>query len=593
MTLELPGALFLLFVLPVLAWLFKRRPPSLGWPSLLAWNESGPASTARRRGPPRSWYALAAAAVLILAMARPSVSLSTGGRTIGLVIDRSASLAALRSDGTTRLHVLRGALRSRIESLSEGDRLRFWLTPDAPDRPEENLSRDDSLRRIGQLEAVSAADDLEATVDRALKARAAGAVDAIWIATDELPAPLAALGEETDGIAVLTAGGAAANDGIVFAAVVERGDGLRLEAAIVRTETAASGRAMELRVDGALVDRQVVRPTTSQTATFDLGAAARTQAREIELALTDSDALSADDRWLIRRMPPRRIRVAMAGSAPPALQRALAALDCVALVDVSEADLIFCVDAPPPADSAAWVGFGSAGRDRLALGSEVSLLGLLVAPSARDFRGLDLGDVAIGRAREVMGGTAEVLASTEGGSVCVGARRRQGLALGFGPSSPGFAASPSFPLLVRRSVERVGGSGREAGWRSFRTGDEIEVAARAVREARLVEASGRPQEIRPLEGSFRFRCLTCGWARFSAADEEWVYALNLASTRESRLGGAGPVRSQGRWLAAGRDSRRGTGLEPAFCALALGLLFLAWRPRVSSLLWARSRSGGA
>ncbi len=134
MRLHDPWALLLLAALPLLWRWWGARPPALSFSSLALFEKVGSGARTRwRRYLP--WLRLAAAAMIILALARPQMGneesvMRSEGIDIMLAVDVSSSMLAedftLAAGPANRLQVVKQAVRSFVES-RRGDRIGLVL----------------------------------------------------------------------------------------------------------------------------------------------------------------------------------------------------------------------------------------------------------------------------------------------------------------------------------------------------------------------------------------------------------------------------------------------------------------------------------
>ncbi|MBI1848850.1 MAG: BatA domain-containing protein [Planctomycetes bacterium] len=586
MTFDRPAALLGLLVLPILWWLLAGRPFRIEWPSLIAWPRTAVGDERRRSGVPRSWLAFVALALLVAALARPFAVSGNERRTIALVFDRSASTSARVAGGGSRLRALQRSIGKRLRSLPIESIVRVWVTPSWATSADSEFTRDAAATYVESLEPIPAEDDLETVVDRARAWQDEhGNVD-VWLAGDRLPeAPESKPSRARAQIAAWTIiAGDVANDGIVFATVVEGSSKTRVDASVCRSGRARPPRQVDLIVAEQPVQARELSAADEQTVSFEIPRSE--DAAVIELRLSGSDSMEADDRFDIVDLPSHRVRVGLVGTTSNAVRRALAATSAAEIVSNPPFDLVVCTTAAPPVEALAWLAFDAPDAAGLRLGNKVDVLGLRTSETAQVFRGLSLAGVSVHEARPVLGGNPEVIASTRNGPVCVAASAGRRLNIGFDADDGGWSGDPSFPLLVRRMIGRAGGEGRGAGWRWFSTGDAVDVSARGIARARLETPDGIVDEVAAADGYFRFRLTARGRVHFNCADESWNYATNLASRRETLSPSLNGESDPNSWNGTSRREASRHDLRPMIGLIALVVIAAAWTAMPS-----RNRSG--
>jgi aerotolerance regulator-like protein len=573
MTFDRPAALLGFLLLPIVWWLASLAPSRLPWPSLLAWPGATADARGKRRGRPRWWLLIAASVLLVTALARPALEAGSTSRDLLLIVDRSASMRAPGPDGSPRLRTVARRLGARLAALPSDTLVRLLWTPSLLQEDAGFLSPSEAASRIASASPIDAADDLEAVVGAALALRRER-TSALWIASDRFPAPAG----ETSGGAIadawLVVSGPLDNDGITFAEVVERGESLHVDATVRRAAGRAEPRAVEWRLDGTLVRTTALGADAESVVSIEVPAAP--SAETIEVRLSGSDALAADDRFVIVRARAGRARVAATGSPSESIRRAAAASGADVGAD-PPVDLWVCNGVSPPPRARAWLGFRASGAP-LAIGEDVDVVGLRVDPAARVFLGLDVARLAPTRAAAVVGGTPEVWASTPSGPVSVAASSETGVQLGFGPEDGGFSDDPAFPLLVERTIERAAGNGRAAGWRWHASGDDVTWSARDATTAHLRAPSGSIDVLSPATSGFRHRPREIGVHRIVCGGDEWPLAVDLASKQETLAEGGADESPETSWTpdASRAGARRSTDLRPVLAAAALILVLASW-----------------
>ncbi|HEX7040942.1 MAG TPA: VWA domain-containing protein [Trueperaceae bacterium] len=482
MTFVQPWWLWLLPVaLPLILLLHARRRRDVVVASLVVWRrlqaESAP-TPSRRSFPwrdPLLWLQLVAAALLVLALARPVVGDGAASRWVVLV-DASLPMSAADVEPSRFDAALRAvgerwggpASSGRVSLVSVGPSARV-VAADWPAGP--------GLRRsLAELRVSAGPADWQGAAARAASLAAEGA--RVAVVTDEYgrEAALAALGSAgvpASEVRVLSVGGGLANVGVGDVKVEPRGERPDQWTVSGRVVTAGFARGDTVRVVASFrppgtssflpwgAEEVAVGPdgTAEFAIPLDLPGPG-----EVRVSGPAGDHLPADDAVVVplRSAP---VRVAVVGEAHPALLRALAAVGGIeayaaeAVPAPDEAalfDLVIVTDDVPgvPATSTLWLGAvpeGLRAGEPLALGE-----GALTARPHPLTADLDATAFSVGSAvpLRVPAGATPLLVA--GDAVLAWARTtttgRQ-VVLGFGLGDTDWPSQVGFPAFVAALVD--------------------------------------------------------------------------------------------------------------------------------------------
>lgn len=600
MTLLYPLGLLALVAVPVLValslWRWRRREVEVS--SLLLWREvaaawaQAPQTRRRRQLDPLVLVRVGVGLALAAALCGPVwLRPARLARRLVVVLDRSASMAARRPDGSTRWRAARDELLKLLIRLDAADRIELVALPPPADRamPPE-LDPQEARSLLLAIEPSDAAVETRELVRAAAEALGRRPGAEVLIVTDGAVAGLPA------GVRVLATGAPAHNRGIVAFATrplpaPSRGEGPApgkpegrdggREQVLVVVANAASGPAsatVTLLADRREVARRALslEPGGRQHAAFE---ARLDGAAVLEARLDGSDGLPCDDRaWLARR--PDRVRVAWVGDECYFLRRALAVQSGVEVVEPAEPP----ADAPPrgcdlavyyravprrlaggpvvvvaPAGEVGGLRPGPpvaarrasvvAPRDPLMAAVDLSGLALTRVPKPElpaDFQTLAVADgSAPGAADGSAPGAAEGPApgGAEGAPIIgrwrapiagSGGRGARLVYVGLDPAASHWPLDPSFPIFWSNVVATLSGrQGGLGGFASERPGDLIAVGE-GEGEARLVEPDGAR---RAVAGGV-FRPEKAGLYRVAAGPTERAVAVSLLSEGETLAAGS-------------------------------------------------------
>ncbi|MBM4034221.1 MAG: hypothetical protein FJ291_20935 [Planctomycetes bacterium] len=552
-----PLGVLALAAVPVLValslWRWRRREAVVS--SLLLWREvaaawrQAPHARRRRHADPLLLVRVAVALVLAGALCAPVwLRPSPRARRLAIVLDRSASMAALRPDGKSRWRACRDELLKLLVRLDAADRVDIVAVPPPANRtiPSEldGQAAASVLLSLEPSEAPVAPRELaRAATDAASRHPGASVV----VATD---APIEGL---PPGASLLATGAPLDNLGITaFAARPVGGASVPREAQheVLVTVANASARPASTTLVLLADTREVARRSVSlppggrEPVIFDVRLAA---ASALEARLIGTDGLGADDRaWLARSA--RRTRIAWVGDESYFLRRALAVQEGVELVDL-----------PGPPAEAVPRGFDLAVYHRavpraLTRGSVVAVApgaavgGLrpgppvavgpasLTAPNDPLLAAVRLDGVALGSVpRPVLPAGFTTLVAV-GGVPAIG-RWREGearlLYVGADPAAGDWALHPSFPIFWANVVAATAERGMEsAGFASVRPGELVPVGTNG---GVAVEEPGGAR--RPVAGG-AFRPERTGLYRLVRGKVSQPIAVSLLSEGETLAPGA-------------------------------------------------------
>ncbi|HUT35427.1 MAG TPA: BatA and WFA domain-containing protein [Planctomycetota bacterium] len=548
-----PLGLLALAAVPVLIalslWRWRRREVVVS--SLLLWRDvatawrQAPHARRRRQADPLLVLRVAVAVVLAAALCGPVwLRPARVARRLVIVLDRSASMAARRPDGSTRWRACRDGLLKLLVRLDAADRVELVAVPPPVGRsvPPELDRQEAASLLLGLLpsEAPVTPQELARAATEAARGRPGASV---VVATD---APLAGL---PAGVSVLATGAPLRNLGITaFAARLTRDGRHEVLVTVANASAEPLAATVVLRANGREVARRRLdlAPAADQHVVFEarLGPAAVLDAYVAGPAGAPDD-LEADDRaWLARSAP--RVRVAWVGDDCYTLRRALAIQDGVELADLAE---------PPP--EAVPRGFDLAvyyhAAPRALAGGSV----VVVAPRA-PVGGLRPGPLAEAGPASVVARTDPLLAAVQlegvalgrvprpelpagfrtlvaaGGVPVIGRWREGGATLtyvGTDPAASDWPLDPSFPIFWANLVSGATGQGLEAGaLASVRPGEAVPVRG----DASLEEPGG---ERRPLASGV-FRPERTGLYRLVSGNETRAIAVSLLSEAETLAAGS-------------------------------------------------------
>ncbi len=549
-----PLGLLGLLVVPVLVALslWRRRRREVVTSSLLLWRQVAearrpmPAAQRRRRTDPLLVLRIAVALALTGALSGLAlVRTETQGRRFVLVLDRSASMGALRPDGSTRFRAGKDAWLKLSRGMGPGDELR---TVRVPRFIRQRRTADTAAFTTGIVLLDDWTTDVPVEPNQFLavvRDEAGRWPDAHIIAVTDQEAQ-----DLPSNASVIATGGPADNRGIVAFAARRRRDG-RHEV-LVRVanagEKAANVRIRLLADDRSLGDHTLLVSARGQAHT--IFEADLTAVRVLHATLAGSDALAADDRaWLARRVGP--IRVALVGDPSIPLRRALAAVGDVEVVQFAEPP-----DAGVPQGCTLAVYYHAVPRTLtggtiavVAPGAAVGQLQVaqekeqakLTSVERRDplMKAVELDGVKLGAVRKVAA-PAGFEALARAGEVPLIGRWREAettviyVGIDPAPSECDWALKASFPIFWANVGEAAAG-GRRGEFSSVRPGELCRLPD--MKEPVTVRGAGI--EPFPVAGGV-FRPERVGLYRAKAQDgREIPVAVSLLSEHETMEAGSG------------------------------------------------------
>lgn len=337
------GLLALLAAAPVIAaYLLRSRRVRVRVSSLKLWRDVARESRARRpwQPPPRELsllLELVAVAATALALARPAL-LSTGASParVALVVDTSASMAALDGD-TTRWRLALDAARALLRSLPDDAEVMLLSADRSPSvRSPFTADRRALARSLEALRPTASEGDLASAVRFAAdRLRPLPGPRRLLVVTDGSLARGGAPSDDTLPIELTRVGHAAANLALVrldLRATLDPGGRpvARVHCLVASFDERPVEATLSLRdaaTDALLGEaRASVLPGARAPMAVDLALAPGDAGRAVRITLSPDDALSADNVAFARIPPPPSIPVVLVSREPdPWIARALGA----------------------------------------------------------------------------------------------------------------------------------------------------------------------------------------------------------------------------------------------------------------------------
>jgi hypothetical protein len=538
---------------------------------------------------------------------------------VALVLDTSASMTTLESDGKPRFAEARTAALTLLRSLAPGTQV---MIIDAGREPRIVSPLDRDRSRIEQTLARLEAHEVEGALGRAVAVasdhlRARSGKSRIVVITDGAVADEDALSYSSVPVDLVTVGKPADNAGIIRTDVTVGPDPAtgreRVHVFGVAKNFGKSRRDLFV----TLSQRNVQEPLSSRKLELEPGeqapfvlsfdAAPGDAGSGLSVELSPRDALAADDRAFLRVPAGRKLPVVIApAKASPWIERALAADPGVDALGANEASL----NAGDVPNDALVIVVGRCpralpGGDFVIVNPPAgeclgTVVGNLVerptitswADSDPRFRFLNLEGVDVQKARtlEPDGPKAALLRAREGTLVAdVSVPGRTGTLIGFDPGETNWPLKASFVLFVRNLTElaRAHRAGMVAG--PLRTGEPLRVRVPPqVTEVEIEGPDGERFKVPAREGLVVAPAVDrAGFYFVTYPGGSTLIPVNLTSAVESDLG----VRSL---RAPGSSQSTSSKIPDAvsswswlLAALALLLLtadvyFLTRKPRASS-----------
>ena len=541
-------------------------------------------------------------AALILAWAEPQISEDhrVPVRTL-VVIDRSLSMSAARTDGQTRLERAVEEIRSELGDLvADGD---VTIATAAEElHPLVPLTRDvETLKNaLVHLPPPRGSLDVEVLATRLTEMRARDPLQRTIFISDGAFAGAERLEELLPKLEILAVGDERGNAGIVDVELAETDEGVAVNTTIVAGSSPQVGR-LELR-DG----EEVIASTPFELmakAEAEIPLSAKTERERfltLELVMPDADALGDDDRaelW-IPRSPRARVLVVGKGE-DRYLKSGLGALsehvDTAAAATISVADWRRAEGYDLIIMKGVDEGRSLPPGSYLLIDCKVPGLPLTFGERSREvevvkqskgdqlLRGVDLRDLSITEARRTKpsAGVTVVLAGNTGSLICRGELdgvRFVHLAFDISEKNSSLVLLPGFPLLLADALAWLVPERRRlfAPW--LRAGAAFAPSRALPGSIRpFIEFDEHVEELRILGPGPTLRApLRPGRGAIRAGSSREDVAVNLCSRRISNLE---PRFRPGLARAAPPPALSEVGkvdVVPLFLALAFGFLLVEW-----------------
>ncbi|MBI3268284.1 MAG: BatA domain-containing protein [Planctomycetes bacterium] len=329
MTLTLPAALWGLVLLPLYAWvrLHRFRPREVPVSSLLLWarlpEDAGAARASRRRQAARLLLELLALLLTLLAAAAPRLPLAPAPRESLVVLDRSLSMSTRDENGRTRWNEALDRLDAWTAPRGSDDRLLVLLPGARGDAESVDGEPGAVLARLRGLSPLDCAAPLPDALARARALLAASATSRLLVLAAREPAVQPAAPGEREACSLV--GGPSHNRAIVSfgVAALEKGR-LRVEARVKNFAGASSACRLRMDAEGGPVLAEVpvaLAAGGSQWLSLEVDAPV---SERLRAELQPADELPQDDHVEACLRPVRGPRIALVGTAEPALEKALA-----------------------------------------------------------------------------------------------------------------------------------------------------------------------------------------------------------------------------------------------------------------------------
>ena len=526
----------------VVLYLLKPSPRRLTVSSALLWRrvlrESG-------RTPDRlRWWvslvlATAVALMLALGLTRPQWWVFGGTERVALVLDNSATLAALSADGKTRWEHAIERAREIVRTGAAGSR--YWVADTqrtiASPRFEES---DAALATLDRLRVITGGRPVfpDVTGPGSAGARSVLITDGV---ADLMPPP------QTETLSVFQP---ADNVGItVFDLRAAAGDRRRYQAFVEVLNGSPGAKRVELRVAGAgrpSIGRVLDIPGgRAISETFDVAAFAGGPL--LASVSTDYDALAADDVAYAYLPPSRTIRVGLVAADTSALERSLLVLPGVRVSILppqrvganSDVDVwVFDGYAPARAPRAPVLVFHPAPARWLpTLEGELGATAISAwAPRHPVTEGVSLRDVLVDRALALsVPADAQVLATDPDGRplILASASAPRWVEVAFAPRDSNLPLQSGFPALLSNALGWM--TGEEPGLRS-----EPGLIAVPLVGADVLDPRGRPVSTHQMLDATFFEAEEPGIYLANAGERRVRVAVNVANVtavNASRLAG--------------------------------------------------------
>jgi Mg-chelatase subunit ChlD len=382
-------------------------------------------------------------------------------------------------------------------------------------------------------------------------------------------------------------GSEATNRAITRLTVEPRGSGLHARVTLRNTGGPSATQDLRLDVDGRTVHREKVVLDAGATVERDVDLPAGDR---VDAFLEGEDLLAADNHAVAVAGRRRTLRVLWAGPDDLYLERLLAVLPSVVVERTPDSrpapgyDLAIYAGVAVPADPG--VPFlaidppGGAPGVQVTGGTE-NLAVTLVDSGDDVLSGLDLSDVAVGKAQRISAPGDEVLLGSEATPLAVrGTRQGKPFAyLGFALADSNLPVQVAFPVLADRLVADLAGSAAPPS--DVRVGQTLPLS---LVEGTTVDAPGGVHVTVPEGGAAPVADRVGFWTIHSPGHPDVTIAVN-ADPAESTLAPAASLPVPARTRAPGERRRAGQRPLLAWVVGALGVLLVA------ELLASRRRRG--
>ncbi len=562
----------------------------------------------------RRWLSLALQlailGLLVIAAAElKPVAADRGGRSVVVLVDRSASMSTRDEAGETRLAVARTRARAQLDALGSADRaLVASFAADVAAESSFEPGNDSGVARLARALDRVTPSETSGDLPRALAFSAsllrgrpgptivlvsdgAFAPHALSTAPEGVDVRWAPVGRRGRNVAILSFAARAlpADPTTVEAVVVVRNFGDAPAAVTLEIVAGSSGAPVE-RVKLTLAPGETHRHVLPDVAAADERLEARVAA---EANVND---LALDDRAFAVVPRPRRLRVLHVGARDLYLDGALLSLgDAVAIEhaapEQAEATrarwpaydaVLFDGVAPAPAPTAGrFLYLGPRGE-----GSPFAARGVVTAPVVSDtrrghplLREVDLADLNVAESTRLALAPGDVAVASSFGAPLVVARERPGLrvaALAFDVRRSDLPLRPAFPLLLSNALTWLADAhSRESLPATVGTTAHVPVEG-GGREAAVVDPTGARATWPVSEGVASGPVTRAGFWRVGDA---WL-AANLGDARESDTAPARELALGGHAVgvaqAAPRRSRFAWAISTWALLAAVALLLGEW-----------------
>lgn len=579
MRLAEPLALWGLCVLPIIVLLYMLRTRRQAVPvsTLILWQRARRDLAAQRpaRRLERSLLLLLqllAAALIVLALAKPQLSLSGGQIPTAVIIDTSASMQATDETPTRfgaairRAQQVVGAASGPVMIIEAGPRPRIvtpFLEPGA------------ARAALAQMRPTDGPGRLEQALTLALGQRVGGTRPRVQVFTDRA-------GNAMPGVTYHVVGSGSRNVGI-FGINVERD--ARGSVLIVQVQNAGD-RSERVPVIVSMGDRRVHERTIDvrahAVASVAVPVAASGVAR-VELAVRDLLPVDNVAHAIVGTPPPR---VIVAGSSDRVLTEALASIPVrfspaqrVTPEALASADVVVLNRTPPvelPPGNYLLLGTTAPNLPLTVAGTVTGGTALRWSQRHPVMRYVDLNEVTIGQALRLQPRGGEVLA--EGDSPLIWAYEGDGVravVVAFALDQSDLPLRVAFPIFLSNALSWLSGADR-----IYQTGDTVAIPSGSAPEAVVVMPDGAEHRLPASSGRVIIPTVEhAGVYAVRVGNREQRLAVNLVAEETNIAPVGAPVRSSS--ASASSEGDRTGALWRFILGLALAVLCAEW------VLWLR------